>query len=250
RGVGPERCVAIVMGRSADTIVALLAVLKAGAAYLPIDPAYPAERIAFILDDARPTVVLTTSEVTARVPEVAGVPRLVMGQAETARALAGHPRVNPTDADRVRPLSGTHPAYVIYTSGSTGRPKGVVVAHESVSNLMVWAGSDFGASALSRVVASTSLSFDVSVFEIFCPLVVGGRIEVVRDLLALTEPRAGRWSASLISAVPSAFSQVLSHGSVALSAQHVVLAGEALSARAVREIRTALPGSRIAHIYG
>src|SRR5207237_6481119 len=105
--------------------------------------------------------------------------RLVMDQAETARALAGHPRVNPTDADRVRPLSGTHPAYVIYTSGSTGRPKGVVVAHESVSNLMVWAGSDFGASALSRVVASTSLSFDLPVLDTSSPLAAARTLQLV-----------------------------------------------------------------------
>jgi len=130
--------------------------------------------------------VLTTTGMTARVPEVVGVPRLVLDQAEAAQALAVRPGANPTDADRVRPLSGAHPAYVIYTSGSTGRPKGVVVAHESVANLTVWAGADFGAAGLSRVVASTSLSFDVSVFEIFCPLVAGGTIEVVRDLLQRT----------------------------------------------------------------
>ncbi|HEY6421687.1 MAG TPA: amino acid adenylation domain-containing protein, partial [Pseudonocardiaceae bacterium] len=149
-----------------------------------------------------------------------------------------------------QPLSSAHPAYVIYTSGSTGQPKGVVIAHEGVANLAAWAAADFGASGLSRVVASTSLNFDVSVFEMFCPLLVGGSIEVVRDVLTLAEPREGQWTASLVSAVPSAFSQVLAQGHMAVTADNVVLAGEALSARAVGDIRAMLPGSRIANIYG
>ncbi len=250
RGSGPERFVALALPRSADLIVALLAVLKSGAAYLPIDPAYPAERLAFMLEDAQPALVLTTSEVADRVPTVTGVPRLVLDAVATAEALAGHSGSDVADADRARSLFGAHPAYVIYTSGSTGRPKGVVVAQDSVVNLVVWAASDVGASGLSRVVASTSLNFDVSVFEIFCPLMLGGSIEVVRDLLTLTEPRAGQWAVSLVSAVPSAFAQVLTQGSVAVAAQSVVLAGEALSARAVREIQAVMPESRIANIYG
>ncbi|MGH3815484.1 MAG: amino acid adenylation domain-containing protein, partial [Pseudonocardiaceae bacterium] len=250
RGAGPERFIALALPRSTQMIVTLLAVLKSGAVYLPIDPAYPAERIAFMLEDAQPALLLTTSEVSDRIPAGAGVARLVLDLVETAEAIAAHPCGDPTDADRMRPLSRAHPAYVIYTSGSTGRPKGVVVAHESVVDLAVWAESAFGAAGLSRVMASTSLNFDVSVFEIFCPLAVGGSIEVVRDLLALTEPHAGERAASLVSAVPSVFAQVLTQGSVAVAAESVVLAGEALSARAVRDIRAALPESRIANIYG
>ncbi|HEU0088339.1 MAG TPA: non-ribosomal peptide synthase/polyketide synthase [Pseudonocardiaceae bacterium] len=250
RGAGPERFVALALPRSAQLVVTLLAVLKSGAAYLPIDPAYPAERIEFILADAQPALLLTTSEVADRIPEAAGVPRLVLDVAENAEAIAAQQCGNLTDDDRVRPLLTAHPAYAIYTSGSTGRPKGVVVAHQSVVDLAVWAGSEFGAEGLSRVVASTSLNFDVSVFEIFCPLVVGGSIEVVRDLLALTEPHADEWRVSLVSAVPSAFTQVLTQGGVTVTAKSVVLAGEALSARAVRDIVTALPESRIANIYG
>ena len=142
-----------------------------------------------------------------------------------------------------------HPAYIIYTSGSTGRPKGVVIAHRGVVDLVAWAASDLGAAGLSAVVASTSLNFDVSVFEIFCPLMVGGRVELVRDVLALAE--GGRtWRASLISAVPSAFSQVLASGPVAVEAENVVLAGEAPPPRLVRDIAAAMPAARIANIYG
>ncbi|MGH3918222.1 MAG: amino acid adenylation domain-containing protein, partial [Pseudonocardiaceae bacterium] len=254
RGAGPERFVAVALPRSAELIVALLAVLKSGSAYLPIDPSYPAERIALMFADAKPPLVLTTSEVADRLPAVAGVDRLVLDGTEAAEGLAGQPVHNVSDTERSAPLLAAHPAYVIYTSGSTGRPKGVVVAHQSVVDLAVWAAADFGVSGLSRVVASTSLNFDVSVFEIFCPLTVGGCIEVVRDVLALGErqgsPLGEHWTASLVSAVPSAFSQLLAHGTVLVAPEHVVLAGEALSARAVRDIRAALPDSRIANIYG
>ncbi len=266
RGVGAERLVALMVPRSVDMVVALWAVWKAGAGYLPIDPAYPAERIAFMLSDARPVLVVTTCEVESRLPETEqAVARFRLDDPETAATsaecagsdLTGADLTSAdltsadlTDADRAVPLSGDHAAYVIYTSGSTGRPKGVVIAHRSVADLAVWAGSEFGAAGLSHVVASTSLSFDVSVFEIFCPLTVGGTVEVVRDVLALAEYRVGECVASLISGVPSAFSQVLSQRGVTVATDTVVLAGEALSARAVREIASATSCRRIANIYG
>ncbi|MCA1694107.1 MAG: amino acid adenylation domain-containing protein, partial [Actinobacteria bacterium] len=250
QGAGPERWVALALPRSVDMVVAVVAVLKAGAAYVPIDLNYPADRISFMLNDAQPALVVTLSEVAGRVPAVTGVPHLVLDQPEIGESLAGYAPDEVTDADRVRPLSPANPAYVIYTSGSTGRPKGVVVAHESVADLVGWAAAEFGAFGLSHVVASTSLNFDVSVFEMFCPLMVGGSIEVVRDVLALGERPDEQWTVSLVSAVPSAFSQLLTQGSMSLTTQHVALCGEALSARAVQEIRAALPESRITNIYG
>jgi amino acid adenylation domain-containing protein/non-ribosomal peptide synthase protein (TIGR01720 family) len=251
RGASPERLVAIAMERSPELIVTLLAVLKSGAGYLPVDLAYPAERIGLMLADARPALLLTTSGATARLPEAPEVPRLVLDRDATAAALAGVPATDVTDTDRAAPLMPEHPAYVIYTSGSTGRPKGVVVEHRTVVDLAAWAAVDFGPSGLSTVVASTSLNFDVSVFEIFCPLAVGGRIEVVRDVLALAEPGAGLPAEpTLVSGVPSAFAQVLAQGSLGIRPDTVVLAGEGLPAQLVRDIRRVLPGSRIANIYG
>ncbi|HEX6355903.1 non-ribosomal peptide synthase/polyketide synthase [Actinophytocola sp.] len=243
QGVGPEACVALTLPRSADLVVAAMAVLKAGAAYLPIDLAYPAERLALIIDDARPVLVLTTTDASDRTD----VAQLVLDEPTVIDALAGSPTGDPTDSDRVRPLSPANAAYVIYTSGSTGRPKGVAVEHQSVVDLAAWATAEFGQAGLSRVVASTSLTFDVSVFEIFCPLFVGGTVHIVRDLLALGEV-AGR--VSLISGVPSAFTQLLAHGALPVTADTVVLAGEAVPAKLVRDIHSALPGSRVANIYG
>ncbi|HET9380490.1 MAG TPA: amino acid adenylation domain-containing protein, partial [Streptomyces sp.] len=251
RGAGPERVVALGMQRSADLIVALLAVLKSGAAYLPVDPAYPTERVTLLLSDARPVLLVSTSGVLAGWPAeaVAGVPAFVLDDAGTAESVAARPATAPTDADRTVPLHPDNAAYVIYTSGSTGTPKGVVVAHRNAANLVGWAGAELGDGVLTHTLASTSLNFDVSVFEIFGPLTVGGRIDVVRDLLALTEQSEG-WAGTLISAVPSLLAQLIGQDTVPATADLVVLAGEALTGRAVADLRTAMPGARIANFYG
>src|ERR1700677_5160083 len=247
QGVGPERLVALAMPRSELLIVALLAVLKAGGAYLPVDPKYPSERITVMLDDADPVCVLSVSgvQLPGRI-----APVILLDQAEATGLMAAGAAADPSDADRVRPLTSRHPAYMIYTSGSTGRPKAVVVEHRSVAGLLGWARAEFSARELSRVLASTSLTFDVSVFEIFTPLVSGGSIEMVADLLALADRGGEPWHGSLISAVPSALSEVLNVRAGTAHAETVVLAGEALTAHAVTAIRGALPGARIRNIYG
>ncbi|MEV5378992.1 amino acid adenylation domain-containing protein [Streptomyces nondiastaticus] len=248
RGVEPEHLVGLAVPRSAEMMVAVLAVLKAGAAYLPVDPGYPADRIAFMLSDARPVMWLTTREAADGLPPT-DTPLIVLDEAGTREDIARRATVGLGPAEGHR-AAADHPAYVIYTSGSTGRPKGTAVSHRSAANLVRWAVTEFGSGQLSRVLASTSLNFDVSVFEMFGPLASGGTIEIVRDVLALTErPEDRGWAGTLISTVPSALSQLLSHD-VKVAAGTVVLAGEALSARAVRDVRTALPGCRVANLYG
>nr|MDQ3579451.1 AMP-binding protein [Actinomycetota bacterium] len=137
RGAGPEQLVALVLPRSVDLVVSLLAVLKAGAAYLPVDVGYPAERIAYLLADARPTQLLTSTAVAGELPELGKVPSrlLVLDDPAVTDAVAGLPDSDLTAADGRGPLSGLQPAYVIYTSGSTGKPKGVVVCHGGLTNL-------------------------------------------------------------------------------------------------------------------
>ncbi|MCD0448728.1 amino acid adenylation domain-containing protein [Actinocorallia sp. API 0066] len=231
-GAGPGSVVAISLPRTADLAVAALAVLKAGAAYLPIDPAYPADRIAFMLADARPAAVIAES--AAHLPDdtVTTDPRAGLDGADIST-----PAPSPLDA-----------AYVIYTSGSTGRPKGVVVTHANAVDFCAWAARDFGPERLRHVLWSTSLNFDVSVFEWLAPLTVGGRVEVVRDLLELAE--RGGWRGSLLSGVPSAMAAVLSQGELDLAAGDVVLAGEALPPQLVRRLRDLMPKARISNIYG
>jgi non-ribosomal peptide synthetase component F len=138
-------------------------------------------------------------------------------------------------------------AYVIYTSGSTGRPKGVVIEHGWAALFARWVGSEFSAAELSRVLASTSLSFDVSVFEIFGTLMAGGSIEIVPNLLTLT---SGPWRGSMISAVPTALAHVLASPGTAAEAAVVALCGEALTGQVVAVVRAAVPGARIVNIYG
>jgi amino acid adenylation domain-containing protein/non-ribosomal peptide synthase protein (TIGR01720 family) len=242
RGAGPERLVALALPRSAELVVAVLAVLKSGAAYVPVDPKYPADRVAYMMDQARPALAVvdaTTAGVVGAVPTI-DVHEVPDG--------SGAPI---TDADRLAPLRPAHPAYVIYTSGSTGKPKGVVVEHASVVDLLAWAVGDIGRERLSRVLFSTSLNFDVSVFELLSPLACGGSVEVVADVLALLERP---WSGSLLSAVPSALAQVFAQDGVRvradLRAEMVVMAGEALPAALLDRVREAVPGAGIANIYG
>jgi amino acid adenylation domain-containing protein len=244
-GAGPGRLVAIAMPRSADMITAVLAVLKSGAGYLPVDPAYPADRIAFMLAESAPAAVLTMAAVTAVLP--GGLPLLVLDDPVTSAVLASG-----AGGENVPVVAGPRDvAYVIYTSGSTGRPKGVMVEHAGAVSLACWAAEVFGAAELSRVLASTSLSFDVSVFEIFGTLAAGGCLEVVANLLALAERgAAGPWRGTLISAVPSALAQVLAMPGVRADAAVAALCGEALTGPVVEAIRAAVPGVRVENIYG
>src|SRR5581483_2742133 len=240
RGAGPERFVAIAVPRSPDMIVAVLAVLKTGGAYVPVDPAYPPDRIAYILRETRPVTVLTTAEVAATLP--GRLPLLVFENPVTVTKLAG------LDGRNVRvPAGPRNAAYVMHTSGSTGRPRGVIVEHRWAASLACWVGSAFSAAELSRVLAPSSLSCDMSVFEIFGPLTAGGSIEIVPNLLALT---AAPWCGSMISAAPTALAHVLASPGTAAQADVVALCGEALTGQVVATIRTAVPGARIVNIYG
>jgi amino acid adenylation domain-containing protein len=160
RGAGPERVVALALPRSTHLVTAILAVLKAGAAYLPLDPGYPADRIAFMLADAEPTLVLATAETADLVPGA-----LLLDEPVTA---AGFPAKAPEVV-----LRPEHPAYVIYTSGSTGRPKGVVVPHAGIVNRLLWMQDEYGLTGDDRVLQKTPSSFDVSVWEFLWPLLVG-----------------------------------------------------------------------------
>ncbi|MEU5647658.1 amino acid adenylation domain-containing protein, partial [Streptomyces milbemycinicus] len=245
RDVGPETLVAVALPRSADLIVAMLAVLKAGGAYLPLDLAYPAERISYLLQDARPELVLTTAHFAATLPDFAEP--VVLEDQALRDDLAALPDRDPADPDRRAALHPRNPAYVIYTSGSTGRPKGVVVAHAGVANLADWGVTEFGAETFSRALATTSTTFDVSVFDTLVPLLAGGSIVVLDDALAIVEQDVG--AAGLLCVVPSVLDAMADRARLDRIGT-IVLAGEALPSALVRTLRDTAPQVRLANVYG
>ncbi|MEU9157630.1 amino acid adenylation domain-containing protein [Streptomyces sp. NPDC048417] len=184
-GVGPEDIVGMALPRSIDLVVAMLGVLKAGAAYLPIDTEYPQERVRFMIEDAKPSYVVTLQATAAWLP--ADAPLLVLDDAATQEELTAHPAWShdPTDVERTGPLTPAHPAYVIYTSGSTGTPKGVAVPHHSITNFItvhresVFAcAADLSDSRPLRVALTTSISFDAVWDQLSC-LLEGHELHVV-----------------------------------------------------------------------
>ncbi|QYN17777.1 non-ribosomal peptide synthetase [Amycolatopsis sp. DSM 110486] len=171
-GAGPRSVVAVAVPRSVELVVALLAVHKLAAAYLPLDRDHPRERLATVLEEARPAVVLTTGP-EADLPD--GHPVLALDDPAVVAALEAEPETPPS----IR-VAGDDPAYVIYTSGSTGRPKGVVVTHAAIVNRLLWMQSRYPLTESDRVVQKTPITFDVSVPELFGPLIAGAVLVLAR----------------------------------------------------------------------
>ncbi len=240
-GVGPESTVGVFLGRSPDLVASLLGVLEAGAAYVPLDPAYPAERLAFMLADSGAAVVLADAASLPRVPP--GVARVLQVDGPAGGEKTAAP-VGPGN-----PAGPGNLAWVIYTSGSTGRPKGVAIEHASAAAFLGWAGEVFADELRDGVLASTSVCFDLSVFEIFGPLCHGGRVILAADALELaTLPAAAE--VGLINTVPSAMAELLRMGAVPPSVRTVNLAGEALPGQLVRQIYEETAAERVLNLYG
>jgi len=179
RGVGPERIVALALPRSTDLVVAVLAVLKAGGAYLPLDLDYPADRLAFMLHDADPVAVVTTRALAAQLPDLAPSSGLILDAPDVRVAIEASGQGDLGDGERAGPRRVDHAAYVIYTSGSTGRPKGVVVSHDGVSSLVATAADRLDVGPGSRVAQFASASFDVAVWDLCMALLVGAHLVIV-----------------------------------------------------------------------
>ncbi len=240
-GVGPEARVGILLERSVDMLVALLGVLKAGGAYVPLDPQYPAERVRFMLNDAQVGVLLTEQRLSSLLP--AADTRVIYLDHDSAQ-LSTAPVSNLQTAMMAENL-----AYVIYTSGSTGTPKGVAITHRSAATMLRWAQEVFSAEQLRGVLASTSICFDLSVFEIFLPLSVGGKVILARNALELPQ-LAARDEVSLINTVPSAMAELIRSGGVPETVQTVNLAGEALKAELVQQIYEHSAATQVWNLYG
>ncbi|GGO48403.1 non-ribosomal peptide synthetase [Streptomyces lasiicapitis] len=251
-GVGPETLVAVCMERSPDLVVTLLAVLKAGGAYVPIDPEYPADRIAHVLDDARPAVVLTSRATEAALETGNGTNRIVVDEQRTASALADLDAAAIDDRERTSALLPTHPAYVIYTSGSTGRPKGVAVPHRAVTNFLAAMGDRCPLDERDRLLAVTTVAFDIHVLELYLPLLAGASV-VVAPRTAVRDPRllvalAERLDVTVMQATPTLWQAVLDEDATAMKRARVLVGGEALpSSLADRMLETS---GDVTNLYG
>jgi amino acid adenylation domain-containing protein/non-ribosomal peptide synthase protein (TIGR01720 family) len=217
-GVATEVRVGVAMQRSDNLLVALLAVLKTGGTYVPLDPDYPADRIAYMLEDSRARVLLTEAEVAATLTIGGDTQVLLVEQLELARYSSIAP---------VTEVSGDNLAYVIYTSGSTGKPKGVSISHRNVMALSDWSKHVYSHEDIQGVLASTSVCFDLSVWELFVTLANGGSLIIARNALELPQLPA-RDQVRLINTVPSAISALQDAGEIPSSVRIINLAGEAL----------------------
>ncbi|MFF0221631.1 amino acid adenylation domain-containing protein [Streptomyces sp. NPDC004629] len=237
RGAGPERLVALVLPRSERMVVAILAVLKTGAGYVPVDPEYPAERIGHVLEDSRPVLVLTEEEVAGRVLGPAkDTPVLLLDAPDVRNRPAAPPAAMPVRGPGSR--SPQNPAYVIYTSGSTGRPKGVVIPHSNAVRLLGSTDAWYAFGEQDVWPLFHSFAFDVSVWELWGALLYGGRLVVVpqavtrspRDFLRLLVDER----VTVLNQTPSAFYQLLAAErdepelGDRLALRRIVFAGEAL----------------------
>jgi amino acid adenylation domain-containing protein/non-ribosomal peptide synthase protein (TIGR01720 family) len=240
-GVKPEFPVGICLERSLDILIGILAVLKAGGAYVPLDPNYPAERLSYTLQDSGAQVLLIQEKLAALLPSYSGtVVKLDAQWLEIGRE---------SQENLERTSLPEHLAYVIYTSGSTGRPKGVAIRHSSAVALVRWAHRVFSLPELAQVLASTSICFDLSIFEMFVPLTCGGAVVMALNALELPRlPEAGQ--VTLVNTVPSAMAELVRSRAIPDSVRTVNLAGEALSLELVNGVYTTSRVERVFNLYG
>jgi amino acid adenylation domain-containing protein len=247
-GVGPDVRVAILSERSCETIVGLLGILKAGAAYVPLDPDYPRERIRFMLEDCGATVLLTDSRLAESLPEC------------SARVVClddGNKDISQQSRENLgRSASPDDLAYVIYTSGSTGKPKGAMLPHRGVVNCIAWMQETYGLTAYDRFLCKTTLNFDPSVWEIFWPLMYGASLMVARHNgqrdAAYLAGAIVRHGITVTYFVPSLLALFIEEPRLAeaSSLRKVICGGESLSADTVQSFYGQLPQAELHHSYG
>lgn len=232
--VKPESIVGICVERSVEMVVGLLAILKVGGAYLPLDPKYPQERLAFMLADSQAQVLITQTHLVEFFSDVRTV---CFENIEVTQQSIENLGCEVTTKNL---------AYAIYTSGSTGKPKGVAIAHSSCVALLTWARTVFSDDEIKGVLASTSICFDLSVFEIFVPLSWGGKVILVENALHLSSAVD---EVTLINTVPSIISELL-RGNIPVSVRTINLAGEPLQHQLVQQIYQNQAIEKIFNLYG
>ncbi|GAA4671904.1 amino acid adenylation domain-containing protein [Streptomyces youssoufiensis] len=252
-GAGPGRLVAVALPRTPDLLVALLAVVRGGAGYVPVDPDYPADRIGHMLRDAAPVAVVSDPHAVgaACAAAVAAGPWTVLGT-EPAPDAPAAPQAPGDDVTPAGPARGEHPAYVIYTSGSTGLPKGVVVPRRALANLLAAMRAELPLTADDRLLAVTTVSFDIAALELFTPLLAGGTVLLagaeqvrdpflLRDLIDATQP-------TVMQATPSLWRALTDAAPEAVVGLRVLTGGEPLPPGLAG--RLAGLGSSVVNLYG
>ncbi len=250
-GVGPDVLVGVCMERSFELLVGLLAILKAGAAFLPLDPEYPAQRLAFKMQDANAPVVLTQPHLEGHLAAI--------DSGRTTKVISVHfdeGGGNQSEPNLPPNCTMDHLAYAIYTSGSTGQPKGSLNSHRGVCNHVLWLKDAMRMTPTDRVAHKTSISFDASIWEIFTPLICGASIVLARpgahrDMHALVDMTIGH-AVTVLQMVPSALRVLLSEPQFAQCStlRYVVSGGEALDWALAAEFRRALPATTLGNFYG
>lgn len=236
-GIGTGDRVGVALPRTVDLLAVLLGVVRCGAAYVPLDLATPPARNERIIAESGCAAVI----VTARDNLSLGPPRLPVGELLARPAPESAPQVDiePDDA-----------AYVLFTSGSTGRPKGVTISHRGAVNLLSWAAVAFSAADFAQTLAVTPITFDLSVFEIFAPLVGGGRVHLLNTVLDLVDDPGTGTGSTMINTVPSAVRTLLDRGCLPPSLRVVNMAGEPFPAALVTAVHEQVPSARIFNLYG
>jgi surfactin family lipopeptide synthetase A len=231
-GASPDGLVAICLDRSLEMVIGLLAILKAGAAYVPLDPAYPRDRIAFMLENAEVPLLLTQAPLRENLPSTSAVTVLIDSDwVEIAKQSQESP---------VLTLSPENRAYVIYTSGSTGRPKGVEIPHRAVVNFLTTMADRPGMNTTDRLLAVTTLSFDIAGLEIYLPLTQGASVEIVSREVAsdgnqLLEKLAGS-DATVMQATPATWRMLLEAGWTGDAGLKILIGGEAVSHKLANQL--------------
>ena len=217
-GIKKEMIVAVCIGRGIDMVVAILAILKAGGAYVPVDPEYPSDRIGYMLEDSKAVMVLCSKASRVKIPAADGIEIIELNDNDEVTS-------GQSPDNLLMDLQPQQLAYVIYTSGSTGKPKGVMIQHNNVYAFICWCRQEFASSVFEIVYATTSICFDLSVYELFYPLSIGKPIRIIENGLHM-----GKWlkgdSYVLTNSVPVVIENLIKEGRDLSNISVINMAGE------------------------